>query len=135
MQTKTAYHQELKEKISGLVDDLDIKDIEIGMLKNEITDTLTPNIALMRLSQYVLQMLTELNEYEQKNKLNKRMADSKQRLIKMMELTSELSGIGDRLQSLKFFNTELFGKMQLLRIENDQLRIENEAMVKAFNGI
>lgn len=135
IQTKTVYHQELQEQVRQLKDGFDIKSVENELLKNELTEVEKPNIILGELSKYVLEMLSELSEYEQKNKLNDRMKASKARLVKMFDLTTQLSGLGDKNRSLKLFNRELFGIIQMLRIDNSKLRKDNETMQKAFEGL
>lgn len=117
-----SYLDDLKEKAKNLQDNFDIQSVEIGLLQNDMQDTLKPNLLLSELNGYVLEMMNDLVEYEKKNKLTARMQASKERLVKMLFVASELSGVGDKLQSFKLFNRELVGKIQLLRIENADLK-------------
>lgn len=116
------YIDDLKTKAKNLQDNFDIQSVEIGLLQNDMQDTLKPNLLLSELNGYVLEMMNDLVEYEKKNKLTARMQASKERLVKMLFVASELSGVGDKLQSFKLFNRELVGKIQLLRIENADLK-------------
>jgi hypothetical protein len=127
------YLKKLQEQIESLEDGFDIKSIELGLLQNEMQDTLRPNIILSQLTHFILQMLGELNEYQQKNKLSAKAIASKTRLITMINITIELSGMGDKMQTLKLFNLELVNKMQLLRVENANLRKELKGVEDAHN--
>lgn len=127
------YIKELQEKIEALEDGVDMKEVEINLLLSEMKDTTRPNILLLQLVQYVIQMLIELNEYQQKNKLTERMLSSKDRLVKMLDITSELNGMGDKMHSLKLANKFMIGKMSLLRIENSDLRKELKGVEDAHN--
>jgi hypothetical protein len=126
------YGKKLREEINLLETDLSMQALEAGLIKNDLTETLRPNIILSELGLYVLQMLKELNEYQHKNPLNDRMKASKQRLMKMLDLTRELASMGDKMQSLKLYNRELLAKIQLTRVENQRLKNENEAVKKAW---
>lgn len=116
------YIKELQKKIEDLADGFDMKSIEMVLLENEMHDMLRPNILLSQLNQFVIQMLMELNEYQQKNKLTERMKASKERLLKMLDITIELSGLGDKAQSFKLHNKHMVGKITQLRIKNQELQ-------------
>lgn len=116
------YIKDLQQKIERLEDGFDIQGVEMHLLQSEMQDTTKPNVLLMQLVQFVLQMMIELNEYEQKNKLTPRMKASKERLIKMLDITCELSGMGDKMHSLKLSNKFMVGKIQMLRIENAEFK-------------
>lgn len=133
--TKTPYHKELQEQLKQVNDQVDINNIENDLLRSDLTDIEKPSKMLWQLTQFILEMIVELNEYEQKKELNDRMKASKVRLSNMLEITGELSNIGDKCRSLKIFNKELFAILQLLRIENSKLRKTNEAMEKSFEGL
>lgn len=124
------YIKDLQTKISQLEDGFDIQSVELGLLQNEMLDTLKSNQLLSQLNGSVLEMMNDLVEYEKKNKLTPRMQASKQRLVNMLFVTSDLSELGSKLQSLKLFNRELVGKIQLLRVANadltKQLKICND---------
>ncbi len=125
------YLKKLQEQIERLEDGFDIKNIELVLLENELKDNLRPNIILSQLTQFILQMLIELNQYEQKNKLSSKVLASKIRLLSMFDLITELSGMGDKLQNFKLFNRELVIKMQMLRAENYNLKKQLKAVSDA----
>ena len=106
---------------------------ELYFTKNELTDTITPSIAVSELTIYVLEMLAELNEYEQKNKLNDRMVKSKNRLLKMLEIISKVFSITDTMQSLKLNNRELFADLKKLQNSNEELLAEFNKIVNSLN--
>jgi predicted nuclease with TOPRIM domain len=116
------YFKQLQEQIEQLQDGFDIKNVEIGLLENEMQDNLRPNFLLSQLTSIHLAMLSEIVGYEIKNKPSERITVSKNRLIKLLDISTELSGIGDKMQSFKLFNRELVTRMQLLRVENAELR-------------
>lgn len=127
------YIKELQEKIELLEDGFDMKSIEVSLLQNDMQDTLHPNIILSQLTHFILKMLGELIEYQNKNKPSLKVIASKTRLITMLNITIELSGIGDKMQSIKLFNKELVTKIQLLRVENSDLRKELKNVEDAVN--
>lgn len=132
---KSQFFSDLQEEIKTLNDGFDIQSMEMGILKNEMTDNLRPNVLLLQLVDCILQMLLEITEYEQKSRLNARMQASKERLTKMLEVATELSGIGDRIQSFKLFNRELVGKIQLLRVDNARLKNQVEMNEKTYQEL
>lgn len=115
--------KELQQKIKELEDGFNIKDIECGLLESELTETLKPNILLSELTFIHLEMLKEVHEYS-KGKSSDRITSSKNRLLNLLDISTQLSGIGDKNKSLKLFNRELVTRIQLLRIENSDLRKE-----------
>lgn len=117
-----SYTKDLQEKIAKLEDGFNIQSVEIGLLQSEMVDTLKPNRLLSELNSDIIDMMNDLIEYEKKTKLTPRMQQSKKRLINMLFVISELSDLGSKLQSLKLFNREIVGKIQLLRIENAELK-------------
>lgn len=116
------YIKDLQNKVAAMSDQFDIKSIEIGLLQSEMVDTLKPNRLLSELNSDIIDMMNDLIEYEKKTKLTPRMQASKKRLINMLFVASELSELGSRINSLKLFNRELAGSIQLLRVENADLR-------------
>jgi hypothetical protein len=116
------YFKQLQEQIEQLQDGFDIKNVEIGLLENEMQDNLRPNLLLSQLTSIHLDMLSEIIDYQIKHKPSERIIGSKNRLIKLLDISTELSGIGDKMQSFKLFNRELVTRMQLLRVENAELR-------------
>lgn len=117
-----SYTKDLQDKIAKLEDGFNIQSVEIGLLQSEMVDTLKPNRLLSELNSDIIDMMNDLIEYEKKTKLTPRMQQSKKRLINMLFVISELSDLGSKLQSLKLFNREIVGKIQLLRIENAELK-------------
>lgn len=117
-----SYTKDLQDKIAKLEDGFNIQSVEIGLLQSEMVDTLKPNRLLSELNSDIIDMINDLIEYEKKTKLTPRMQASKKRLINMLFVISELSELGSKLQSLKLINREIVGKIQLLRIENAELK-------------
>lgn len=119
---ETPYWVQLERQIKSLEDNFDQKGIEIALLQSEITDLKEPTALLNRLMMLHLNMFSEITEYLAKNKATERVLASKERLLELIDITTRLNGINDRSVSLKALNKELVGKMQLLRVENFNLR-------------
>lgn len=123
-EVETPYWVQLERQIKGLEDNFDIKGVEIALLQSEMVDMLKPNVLLMKLTQLHLEMLMEIQEFRLKNKTTERVLKSYERLLKLLDISTQLSGLGDKAQSLKLFNKELVGRMQMLRLENSNLKKE-----------
>lgn len=83
---------------------------EVDLLKNELEDVLSPNLLLLEQTQLILQMLTEYLDFVKKrgeSAINRR---SKERLVRLLEINSKLSGIGDQNATLKILNEKMYGR-------------------------
>lgn len=96
---------------------------EINMLLNDIEDYQTPNRLIGEQSGYLLNMLNELLEYEKK-KPSERIKVSKNRLINLLHINTQLNNIMSYNHSKTLLNKHLFGVIQNLRIENNVLKQE-----------
>ena len=121
--TAKTYVKQLQEQIELLEDGFDIKSVEIDLLKSEMEETLSPYKLLGEQTGYLLDMLTEVIEFERK-KPSERITASKTRLITLLHINTQLSKIVDYNQSLKLINRNMVASMQLLRIKNFNLTKE-----------
>lgn len=126
------YFKELQEKIERLEDGFDIKNVEIGLLESEIQDTLKPTGLLNYQFLKLAEMLEEVLEYE-KIKPSERITASKTRLINLLGVNTQLNEIMYVNHRLKLFNRELVAKIQLLRVENADLKLQLDNVAKAEN--
>lgn len=117
------YIKELQETIEQLQDGFDMRSVENALLQNEIEDTQLPNKLLGEQSGYLLDMLNEVLVYEKKMP-SQRITDAKNRLINLLHINTQLNKILSYDHSLRLFNRELVGKIQLLRVENHKLKDE-----------
>ena len=124
------YVKILQEDIENLQDGFDMQGVEIILLQNDIEETLSPYKLLGEQSGYLIEMLTEVIEFE-KNKPSDRVKASKKRLLALMDTNTELGKIVGYNQKLKLYNQQLLGHMQLLRLKNKELRDE----ILKFNQI
>lgn len=127
------YIKELQEKIEILEDGFDIHSAELSLMESELQDVLKPSLLLSELTHTHLEMLHEVLVYIKKNKVNDRVLASKDRLLRLIDISTQLNGIGDTSASLKSLNKEMIGRLQLLRIENSELRLKIENFEKAVN--
>lgn len=109
--------------------------LEAAFLENELKDVLQPNILLSKLSQSILEMLMEYHDYTSKKGESEANKRSKKRLMELLNISTELSGVGDLLSSFKLFNKELVGRITLLNIENRKLNNELEIHRKTFEEL
>ncbi len=124
------YTKELKEKVGALEDGFDMYQVELGLLENEIQEINTPNQLLGEQTGLLLEMLSEVVEFGKK-KPSERVAASKKRLLELLSINTRLNQIVSYNQSLKVFNKQLVGSIQVLRLENSDLKRQIENMVKA----
>jgi hypothetical protein len=126
------YFKELQEKIEKLEDGFDIKNLELGLLESEIQDTLKPTKLLNEQNHYLLEMLEQIIKFE-KSKPSARVTASKQRLITLLGINTQLNQIMYYNQSLKLFNRELVTIIQLLRVENSDFKKQLKNISDANN--
>lgn len=126
------YFKKLQEQIETLEDGFDIKNIELGLLENEMQDFLKPSVLLSQQAKYLLEMTEELIEYA-KSKPGPRVNASKERLLNLLHLHTQLGGVLTYNQTIKLFNRELVTKIQLLRVENADLRRKLDNVHKSDN--
>ena len=127
------YFKELQEKIEYLQDGVDFKNIELGLLESEMQDVLEPSLLLSQITYIHTEMLSELFDYIKKNKPSERLTASKERLLNLLTKTEKLNSMTNKMQTLKLFNRELVVKLQLLRVENDELRKQLKNISDANN--
>ena len=127
------YYKELQEKIANLQDGFDIKNIEVAFLESEMQDVLEPSLLLSQITYIHTEMLSELFDYIRKNKPSERLTASKERLLNLLTKTEKLNSMTNKMQTLKLFNRELVVKLQLLRVENDELRKQLKNISDANN--
>ena len=127
------YYKELQEKIANLQDGFDIKNIEVAFLESEMQDVLEPSLLLSQITYIHTEMLSELFDYIRKNKPSERLTASKERLLNLLTKTEKLNSMTNKMQTLKLFNRELVVKLQLLGVENDELRKQLKNISDANN--
>lgn len=132
-ESEIPYWVQLERQIKRLEDNFDIKGVEIALLQSEMVETLKPNVLLMQLTQVHLEMLMEIQEYRTKNKTTERILKSYNRLLKLFDISTQLSGLGDDNQTLKLSNKELVVRMQILRVENSNLKKEIKKLTDSNN--
>lgn len=115
------YIKELQEKVEALEDGFDMHQVELSLLENEIQDTNLPNKLLGEQTGLLLEMLNEVVEFGKK-KPSERVTASKKRLLGLLCINTSLNQIVSYNQSLKAFNKQLVGHIQVLRIENAELK-------------
>ena len=110
-------------------------EAEIYLVKSELVDTLKPNILLAEMSGLILQMLIEYTEYIQKHKETEKNKLSKARLIKLLDISGSLNGLGDANQSLKLSNKFISASNYLLKKELAECKLELENVRKSFQEL
>lgn len=124
------YIQTLNKQIKSLDDGFDLKEIEIAILKGDIEDLTTPHKILGEQAGYLLEMLSEVLEFEKK-KPSDRIRASKRRLIDLLDTNTQLNKIVSYNHSLRLLKDELVAKIQILRVENKALKQQIENIIKA----
>lgn len=118
-----SYLKVLQETIENLQDGFDEQSVEIALLQNDLEDTHSPYKFLGEQLGIMLEMLKEIVEFEH-NKPSERITASKKRLLSLIDTNTQLGKIIDYNHSLKLYNQQLLGHMQLLRLKNEELRQE-----------
>lgn len=98
---------------ASLTDHLLSDDIEY--IKNELTDVLRPSIYMTELTYTICQLIEENLLYVKKNGLTKRASESREKLLKILNLSEHFNLIAGDNNSLKLRNRNLL-------IQNQQLR-------------
>lgn len=124
--------KELQAKINLLQDGFDIKSIEIGLLESEMQDTLKPTKLLSEQNNCLLEMLEQIIKFE-KTKPSASVTASKNRLVTLLGINTQLSEIMYYNRSLQLFNRELVTRIQLLRVENSELKKQLKNVSDATN--
>lgn len=125
---KSTHFDDIKNQI-------DVKEAEISLLKDELTDTLTPSVKTLECIEIVIGMICDLNLYIQKNGNNDAALKSKERLTKLFSNLHDLSSIAETNYSLKLTNRNLHTQNNLVRVENNNLNKELKNLKLAFEGL
>lgn len=108
-------------------------DVELGMMANELVDSLTPAVKSMRAVQIVLQMQIELADHiKQKGESDKGLKSAK-RLFELFDCVTSLNRLTGDLNTLQLTNREQAGKILVLRKNNADMRRRLENIEKAEN--
>lgn len=126
------YIKELQEQIEKLNDGFEAKEVEIWLLENELQDTVSPYKLLSEQTGFLLEMMTELLAFEKKNPSD-RIKASKGRLLKLLHINTELNGIVNYNNTLKTCNRQLLGKIQMLRVKNNEMNMELMKISRSHN--
>lgn len=110
---------------------MDFYDIEMGMMQNELMDTLSPAVNSMRAIQIVLQMQIELADHVKVRGISDKAKISAKRLFELYDSVYQLNRLTGDLNTLQLTNRELSGKMQVLKNENNALKQQIENIIKA----
>lgn len=127
------YWVQLERQIKDLNDEFDIHECEIFLLNSEIIDLNKPTLLLNRLMKLHLEMFSEITDYMGKNKVTERITASHSRLLELIDITTQLNGIGDHSRALKSINRELISKTQIVRLENSNLKKELNKITQQDN--
>lgn len=126
-----SFIKELQQKIEKLEDNFDSQSIELILLENELKDNMEVSILVSKLTQHILQMMIEYADFMKNRTPTETHKKSQKRLIELLDISSKLMTIDSNNQSFKLYNREMVGKVNLLRIENSELKFTIEKMVKA----
>ena len=112
-------------------------DLEIQLLytQSQLKDVLQPNLLLAELSQLILQMLIEYTEYISKNKETERNRASKRRLLRLLDISTDLNGLGDLAVSLRLQNKRLCGYADMKDKKIKELEDEIARYTKSFKDL
>lgn len=105
-----SYIKELLDKIEIHEAKDELLIAEVDLLRNELEDVLSPNLLLMEQTQLIIQMLTEYLDYVKKKGESELIKRSKERILRLLEINSKLSGIGDQNATLKILNAKMYGR-------------------------
>lgn len=125
------YTQKLVKQIKSLEDDFDEKSLQLVVIENELKDNMEVSVLVSKLTKHILQMLIEYGDFIKNKTETEAHKRSRKRLSELLDISSRLMNIDSNYQSFKLFNRELATKIQLLRIENIELKRQIENMVKA----
>jgi hypothetical protein len=110
-------------------------DLEMGMMSNDLIDSLTPSIKSMEAIQIILQMQLELADYiKEKGKSDKALKSAK-RLLKLYDCVQFLNRLTGDLNTLQLTNRDIYSKIQLLRVENADIKKQLSNMIKAHKEL
>jgi len=130
------YIKELQEKIEALEDGFDLRELEIQQLINARVDDMEPAVISDKITLLCLEMLIEYTEFVmKKGKETEANLKSKKRLVDMLGLVSRLSGLTSNLNTLKLINRGQVTKINLLRVENAELKQQVDNMKKAYEEL
>lgn len=125
------YTQKLVKQIKSLEDDFDEKSLQLIVIENELKDNMEVSVLVSKLTKHILQMLIEYGDFIKNKTETEAHKRSRKRLSELLDISSRLTNIDSNSQSFMLFNRELATKIQLLRIENSELKRQIENMVKA----
>lgn len=98
---------------ASLSDHLLSNDIEY--IKNELTDVLRPSVYMTEITYTICQLIEENLLYVKKNGLNQKAKDSREKLLKILDLSEQFNTVAYQNNTLKLRNRNLL-------IDNQQLR-------------
>lgn len=118
------YTEELRAQIAALENQDKIKEAEIQLLLSEKQDTLRPSIAMDEMAVIIVSMLMDNNAFVKKNGLTPKAKESKERLMRMLELNSQFDKISMTNYSLQCNNRTFHADNMKLRLQIAELKKE-----------
>jgi len=125
--------KKLKQDVEQLKDVVDGKNLELELLNSELTDTLSPSIMLSEMSSIFLSMLMENQQFVQKNGMTSKAKESRDRLLRLLEISKDLDGISTSNYNLKATNRLIHAEYQKLRVAYRDLKAEKDKMQKSLD--
>jgi hypothetical protein len=110
-------------------------EAELAYSKSELQDSTKPNVLLSEQSMLILQMLMEYTDYFKTHKETPANIKSKDRLLRLLSINTDLNGIGDSLQQLKLSNGFILGLNNLLNNRVKELERIVELNNKTFQEL
>lgn len=108
---------------------------QLAFTESELQDTIKPNVLLSEMAQLILQMLIEYTDYIAKNKETEKNKASKKRLLRLLDITTDLNGSGDLLYTYKLKNRILFSNTVHLKEDIEKLQGEVDGYKKMFEDL
>lgn len=116
------YTQKLVKQIKSLEDDFDEKSLQLIVIENELKDNMEVSVLVSKLTQHILQMLIEYGDFIKNKTETEAHKRSRNRLSELLDISSRLMEISSNNQAVRLYNRELAAKIQLLRINNAELK-------------
>lgn len=100
---------------------------EAIFINNAKIDVLSPSISMVNITSIVSDMLSDNVSYVKKNGLNDAAKSSRERLLKLLDITESFNSIATDNLALKTYNDQLLREIQLLR--SYKTEVERQEMI------
>lgn len=108
---------------------------EVALLRNELTDVYKPSIALTELTSIVCTMIEENMAYVKKNGLTEKATESRERLLKILNLSEKFNVVSVDNMNLKLYCRSIYKKYRGSELENIRLKKELDKIRLAHEGL